>query len=112
MDELYGKTGHATLQIRRGNVNMNLHIICNYIHCATQRIEEIFRAATFLYRDTKYTSVDSGTGAHSYFIYMKKTPYSPPKNMQELHSTLKNQILRKHFHSLRHKHHSSQKIIT
>ena len=83
MDELYGKTGHVTLLIRtlsrRDNVNMNLYIIRNYIHCAIQRIEEILRAATFLYRDTKYTSVDSGTLAHSHFICIKKTRIQPSK---------------------------------
>lgn len=49
---------------------MNLHITNNYIHCATQRIEEILRVAIFLYRDRKGTSVDSGTRAHH--MYEKK----------------------------------------
>lgn len=85
MDELYGKTGHITLLIRtlsrRDNVNMNLHIICNYIHCATQRIEEILRAAIFLYSVTKYTSVDSGTlvQSYSYFTCIIKKNIQPSK---------------------------------
>lgn len=80
MDDTYGKTGHITLLIRtlsrRDNANINLHIIYIYIHCATQRTAEILRAAIFLYKDTKYTSVDSGTLAHSYsyFICILKKP--------------------------------------
>lgn len=60
-------------------------------------------AATFLYSDAKYTSVDSGTLAHSYsyFICMKKNPIQPSKKHAGVTQYLEKSDSEKAFSSLK-----------